>query len=108
MKNQLVELHYNCLSFISISFFVTICQNQCQRPEDICQNNGNACSTFSVHEICAAVTIIKNQWIQRQWISIVNYYSQEVELSTYYLDSKKACDSELSNKKEHLDPVYRS
>ena len=29
------------------------------KPEDICQNNGNVCSTFSVHEVCAAVTIIK-------------------------------------------------
>ena len=45
---------------------------------------------------------------QHQWISIVNYYLQEAELSTYYLDYKNACDSELSNKKEHLDPIYRS
>ena len=45
---------------------------------------------------------------QHQWISIVNYYLQEAELSTYYLDSKNACDSELSNEKEHLDPIYRS
>lgn len=100
-KNQLVELQYSCLSSTWISFIVTICQNRCQKPKKICQNNGNGCSTFSIWMSYAAATVIKNQhtgyllwimismrqkWLDVMWIFLCIWSSTTLEGRTFRLN----------------------